>query len=94
MVDPDDRLWLLDTGSIEFGPTMPGGPKLLGVNLRTNEVFQMINFPRDVGVLQPQPVECLGQREACPRRVALRPWKTRVPFLWPVALLLPSTYLQ
>jgi hypothetical protein len=25
VVDHDDRLWLLDTGSVEFGPTLPGG---------------------------------------------------------------------
>ncbi|HWT91443.1 MAG TPA: L-dopachrome tautomerase-related protein [Solirubrobacteraceae bacterium] len=28
VVDPLDRLWLLDTGSIEMGPTKPGGSKL------------------------------------------------------------------
>ena len=27
VVDPKDRLWVLDTGSIQFGPTSPGGPK-------------------------------------------------------------------
>src|SRR5829696_8691770 len=32
VVDPDDRLWLLDTGSTEFGPTIPGGPKLIGID--------------------------------------------------------------
>jgi len=48
VVGPDDRLWLLDTGSIEFGPTLPGGPKLVGVDLRTNKVCKTIPFPEDV----------------------------------------------
>ncbi|MDQ2686760.1 MAG: major royal jelly family protein, partial [Armatimonadota bacterium] len=48
MVDPKDRLWILDTGSIKFGPTRYGGPKLLGVNLATNKVFKAIYFPRTV----------------------------------------------
>jgi sugar lactone lactonase YvrE len=47
-VDPDDRLWLLDTGSIEFGPVLPCGAKLVGVDLRSNKVVRTIPFPRDV----------------------------------------------
>jgi sugar lactone lactonase YvrE len=50
VVDPDDRLWLLDTGSVEFGPTLPGGPKLVGVDLSTNKVFKTISFPPDVAL--------------------------------------------
>ncbi len=48
VVDPKDRLWLLDTGSIQFGPSQMGGPKLVGVDLATNKVFRVIYFPRDV----------------------------------------------
>lgn len=48
VVDPADRLWLLDTGSIEFGPPM--GPKLVGVNLATNKVFKTIPFPPEVAL--------------------------------------------
>jgi len=48
VVDPEDRLWILDTGSVEFGPVMPDGAKLVGVDLKTNQVFQTIHFPRDV----------------------------------------------
>ena len=33
VVDAKDRLWILDTGSVEFKPTAPGGPKLVGVDL-------------------------------------------------------------
>jgi sugar lactone lactonase YvrE len=50
VVDPDDRLWLLDTGSTEFGPTLAGGPKLVGVDLKTNKIFQTVRFPRDVAL--------------------------------------------
>jgi len=50
VIDPDDRLWMLDTGSVEFGPTIPGGPKLVGVDLKTNKVFQTVRFPRDVAL--------------------------------------------
>ncbi len=49
-MDPDDRLWLLDTGSLEFGPTLPGGPKLVGIDLKTNKVFKTIAFPEDVAL--------------------------------------------
>lgn len=48
VVDPQDRLWVLDTGSIELGPTAPGGPKLVGIDLRTNKVVKRIFFPPDV----------------------------------------------
>jgi sugar lactone lactonase YvrE len=50
VVDPKDRLWMLDTGSVEFGPTMPNGPKLVGVDLRMNKVVQTITFPADVAL--------------------------------------------
>jgi sugar lactone lactonase YvrE len=50
VVDPKDRLWVLDTGSINFGPTLPGGPKLVGVDLKTDRVFRTINFPGDVAL--------------------------------------------
>ncbi len=50
VVDPANRLWLLDTGSIQFGPTSPGGPKLVGIDLRTNRVSKRIIFPPDVAL--------------------------------------------
>src|SRR3954469_20109105 len=40
VVDPQDRLWLLDTGSVEFGPPVPGGPKLIGIDLKDNKIFK------------------------------------------------------
>lgn len=48
VVDPRDRLWILDTGSIEMEHTAPGGPKLVGVDLRTDTVFRKITFPSEV----------------------------------------------
>lgn len=53
VVDAQDRLWILDTGrtSISDGtmlPASPGGPKLVGVDLETNEVFQTIVFTSTV----------------------------------------------
>jgi len=32
VVDPKDRLWALDTGSVKLGPNVPGGPKLVCIN--------------------------------------------------------------
>ena len=48
VVDPADRLWILDTGSPLFKPTEYGGPKLICVNLDTNKVVQKILFPQAV----------------------------------------------
>jgi sugar lactone lactonase YvrE len=50
VVDPSDRLWILDTGSLLFQPTKYGGPKLVCVNLSTNEVIKKILFPQDVAL--------------------------------------------
>ncbi|MBV9865594.1 MAG: hypothetical protein JO316_09610 [Abitibacteriaceae bacterium] len=49
-VDPSDRLWILDTGSPLFKPTEYGGPKLVCVDLTTDQVIQKILFPRDVAL--------------------------------------------
>jgi sugar lactone lactonase YvrE len=48
VVDPADRLWVLDTGSPRFRPTTYGGPKLVRIDLATDEVEQTILFPRTV----------------------------------------------
>jgi sugar lactone lactonase YvrE len=51
VVDPTgNRLWILDTGSIQFGPTKQGGPKLIAVDLGTNRVIKKIIFPSDVAL--------------------------------------------
>jgi sugar lactone lactonase YvrE len=50
VVDPADRLWILDTGSPAHRPTRPGGPKLLRVDLETDTVRQKIVLPPDVAL--------------------------------------------
>lgn len=50
IADPLDRLWLLDTGSINFGPTSYGGPKLVCVDLSSDQVRQKVLFDEDVAL--------------------------------------------
>lgn len=50
VVDPKDRLWILDTGSPLFQPTEYGGPKLVCVDLVTNKVIEKILLPQDVAL--------------------------------------------
>ncbi|KZT53116.1 hypothetical protein CALCODRAFT_557712 [Calocera cornea HHB12733] len=49
VVDPKDRLWILDTGRPVINGVYllasEGGPKLVGVDLTTNQTFQVITFP-------------------------------------------------
>lgn len=49
VIDPADRLWVLDTGRVatQNGTMVPaayGGPKLVGIDLTTNQIFQTIVF--------------------------------------------------
>jgi sugar lactone lactonase YvrE len=48
VVDPADRLWILDTGSPLFAGSSYGGPKLVAVDLRTNRIVRTILFPAEV----------------------------------------------
>ncbi|KIW70020.1 hypothetical protein PV04_02331 [Phialophora macrospora] len=53
VVDPKDRLWVLDTGRALLSngtltTSNPGGPKLVGIDLTNNTIFQTINFPPTV----------------------------------------------
>ena len=50
VVDPADRLWILDTGSPMFQPTRHGGPKLVCVDLETDRVVRTIVFDQDVAL--------------------------------------------
>jgi sugar lactone lactonase YvrE len=50
VVDPADRLWILDTGSPMFQPTKYGGPKLVCVDLEMNRVIKKILFPQNVAL--------------------------------------------
>ncbi len=49
VVDPRNRLWALDTGSVNMGPHKgQQWPKLVGIDLKTNKVFRTIRFPANV----------------------------------------------
>ncbi|KAI1773263.1 MRJP-domain-containing protein [Hypoxylon cercidicola] len=53
VIDPLDRLWILDTGRVltQDGVLVSatyGGPKLIGINLTTNSIFKTIVFPPTV----------------------------------------------
>lgn len=50
VVDPIGRLWALDTGRPQWGKPLPGGPKLVGFDLRANKIFQSISIPSDVAL--------------------------------------------
>lgn len=50
VVDPADRLWVLDTGSPMFQPTRRGGPKLVCVDLASDVVVQTVVFEPDVAL--------------------------------------------
>jgi sugar lactone lactonase YvrE len=50
VVDPRDRLWMLDTGSIELAPPAAGGPKLVAVDLEKNAIARTILFTPDVAL--------------------------------------------
>jgi sugar lactone lactonase YvrE len=45
VVDPLDRLWVLDTGAPKLKNTVPGGPKLVCIDLATNKVIRTILLP-------------------------------------------------
>jgi sugar lactone lactonase YvrE len=50
VVDPADRLWILDTGSPLYKPTGHGGPKLVCVDLEHDTIATTILFPEDVAL--------------------------------------------
>jgi sugar lactone lactonase YvrE len=50
VVDPLDRLWILDTGSPLFKPTEYGGPKLVCVDLDTDRIIKKVLFPQSVAL--------------------------------------------
>lgn len=50
VIDPRNRLWALDVGRVGMDPVIPGGAKLVGIDLNTNRVFKTIVFPPDVAL--------------------------------------------
>ena len=47
VVDPADRLWILDTAAPGFAPPVPGGAKLVAVDLTTNRIIRNIILTED-----------------------------------------------
>ncbi len=51
IVDARDRLWVLDTGTVNLGPIISqDAPKLVGIDTRTNQVVKTIHFPASVAL--------------------------------------------
>jgi len=48
VADAANRLWILDTAAPKFSEPLPGGPKLVAVDLATNKIVKTIVFPSDV----------------------------------------------
>jgi sugar lactone lactonase YvrE len=47
-IDAHDRLWILDTAKVGQAPVTPGTPKLVAIDLKTNQAVQTITFPPEV----------------------------------------------
>ncbi|HTL27790.1 MAG TPA: L-dopachrome tautomerase-related protein [Tepidisphaeraceae bacterium] len=50
VADSRDRLWVLDPASINFQPVVPSGPKLVCIDLKSNEIVKKISFPSNVAL--------------------------------------------
>lgn len=48
VLDANDRLWILDTGTVEMKPVQPFSPKLIGIDTKTDKVVQTIVLPKAV----------------------------------------------
>jgi len=48
VVDERNRLWALDTGSVNFTPPKPNAAKLVAIDLSKNQVVKTIHFKPDV----------------------------------------------
>ncbi|MBC7809083.1 MAG: hypothetical protein H7145_23350 [Akkermansiaceae bacterium] len=48
ITDAKDRLWLLDTGTVEMKPVQPFSPKLVCIDTKTNAVAKTILLPASV----------------------------------------------
>jgi sugar lactone lactonase YvrE len=50
VVDPQNRLWILDTGNINFQPIKPGAARLICVDLSQDKIVKTITFPPEVAL--------------------------------------------
>jgi sugar lactone lactonase YvrE len=51
LVDPQDRLWALDTGTVNMKPVQPFVPKLICIDTKSNKISRTYTFP--AGVVPP-----------------------------------------
>ena len=47
-IDAKDRLWVLDTGTVEMKPVAPFSPKLVCIDTKTNAILKTILLPASV----------------------------------------------
>lgn len=52
VADGRGRLWVLDTAAPKFGPPLPGGAKLVAIDLKTDRIEKTLVFPANV--MRPQ----------------------------------------
>ena len=50
VIDSRDRLWVLDTGSIQFSQPSYGGPKLVCIDIQRNRIVRKIVFPANIAL--------------------------------------------
>jgi sugar lactone lactonase YvrE len=48
VIDEKDRLWAVDTGSVNMGYAIPNSPKLVCIDLNTDQITKKIHFPSNV----------------------------------------------
>ena len=48
VVDPQDRLWVVDAAAPRLRDTLPGGPKLVRIDLKRNRVARVYPIPESV----------------------------------------------
>ena len=48
VMDGSDALWILDAAAPLLGPAIPNGPKMVRIDLKTNQVSRVIAFGQDV----------------------------------------------
>ncbi|APR84286.1 Hypothetical protein A7982_09635 [Minicystis rosea] len=48
VLDPENRVWLVDTGNVDWNDNLPDAPKLVAFDLRRNQVSRVIHFSPDV----------------------------------------------
>ncbi len=50
IIDARDRLWVLDTGTVNMKPVAPFTPKLICINTNTDRIERTYTFPREIAL--------------------------------------------